>query len=59
MGVAQSTISYWESGFRPVPGYAVKLLECIEERAKANVKCTCGYNSDSIENITCPVHGID
>lgn len=31
MGVAQSTISYWESGFRPVPRYAVKLLECLEK----------------------------
>lgn len=33
MGVSQGTISLWESGGRPVPAIAVKLLECLEQKS--------------------------
>jgi DNA-binding transcriptional regulator YiaG len=34
LGVDQSTISNWETGYRPVPAIAVKLLECLEKIAR-------------------------
>lgn len=34
LGVSQGTISLWESGGRPVPTIAIKLLDCLEEKSK-------------------------
>lgn len=32
MGVTVGTISHWETGRHFVPNFAIKLLECLEER---------------------------
>ena len=33
MGVTRPTISFWENGKHPIPGWAVKMLELLEREA--------------------------
>jgi hypothetical protein len=52
--VVEATRAFFSCGGE---GYEMILTE-VRNQYLSKKKCTCGPDSDSVENITCPVHGI-
>ena len=36
LGVSRTTVTEWETGRNPVPRWAIKLLDCLENKSQAS-----------------------